>query len=64
MLNVSDTISMLCTIATFVILDLQTTVHTQCVQTLMIYPPTKFCVPSSTGSLVIAIRPKAIEVSA
>jgi len=28
---------------------------------LMIYPPTKFCVPSSTDSLVIAIRPKAIE---
>jgi hypothetical protein len=63
MLNVSDTISRLCTIATFVILDLQTTVHThtKCVQTLMIYPNNKFCVPSSTDSLVIAITPKAIE---
>lgn len=47
-------------IATFVTLDLQTTVHTQCVKTLMIYPHTKFCVPSSTDSLVIAVRPKAI----
>ena len=61
MLNVSDTISRLSTIATFIILDLQTIVHTQCVQTLMIYPHTKFCVPSSTDSLVIAIRSKATE---
>ena len=61
MLNVSDTISRLCTIATFIILDLQTIVHTQCVQTLMIYPHTKFCVPNSTDSLVIAMRPKATE---
>jgi len=61
MLNVSDMISRLCTIATFVILELQTIVHTLCIQTLMIYPHSKFCVPSSTDSLVIAIRPKAIK---
>lgn len=61
MLNISDTISRLCTIATFVILDLQIIVQAQCVQTLLIYPHAKFCVPSSTNSLVIAIRPKTTE---
>jgi hypothetical protein len=48
-------------VAMFVIVDLQTAYHIQCLSTFMVYLRAKFHMPSSSNSLVIVIKPKAKE---
>jgi hypothetical protein len=50
-----------CTVVLFVIIDLQMTFHAQFVCVFVINLFTKFHMPNSSGSLVIAVKLKAKE---
>jgi hypothetical protein len=57
-LNLSDITSKICTIAMFLFVDLQVICNTEIVVTFVIYVLTRFQIPNSNGSLVIAIKLK------